>query len=189
LWRHAQEDAQMDSWGQVKKLTASDAQNYVRFGSSIAISRDTAAVVEAINGDGDGLNRGVAYIFERNRDGADNWNQVTKLAASDDEDHDAFGHSVAVNGDTVVVGAAFADGASADPGAAYLYQRNQGGADSWGQVEKLTASDAGASDYFGRSVGISGATIIIGAYGANAGAQTAGRPTFLDHNLIGSICR
>ncbi|MCH7580736.1 MAG: hypothetical protein IIB22_10885, partial [Chloroflexi bacterium] len=56
---------------------------------------------------------------------------------------------MAVSGDTAVVGANLEDGGAGDPldraGAAYVFERNQGGADSWGEVAKLTASDAQAS--------------------------------------------
>ena len=117
----------MDSWGKLGKLTASDAQDFDQFGVPVAISGDTA-VVGAVSKDGDGLNRGAAYIFERNRDGTDPCGQVAKLSASDAEDHDSFGHSVAVSGDTVVVGANGQDGVGGNAlGAAYIFERNQGG--------------------------------------------------------------
>jgi hypothetical protein len=152
-----------DSWGQVKKMTASDAEDGDRFGSSVSISGDTI-VVGAYLEDGAGSRRGAAYLFARNQGGADNWGQVTKLTASDAEDDDNFGFSVAISGDTVVVGAYSEDGAGTERGAAYVFARNQGGADNWGQVQKLTASDAADPHYFGYSVAISGDTIVVGAY-------------------------
>jgi hypothetical protein len=163
-----------DSWGQVTKLTASDAEDEDLFGDSVAISGDTI-VVGAYLDDGAGTHRGAAYVFERNRGGADNWGQVTKLTASDAEDNDVFGTSVAISGDTVAVGAWSEDGEGAERGAAYLFARNEGGADSWGQVAKLTASDAEDGDRFGRSVAINGNTVVAGAFwedgmGNNRGA-------------------
>ncbi|MCP4684169.1 MAG: hypothetical protein GY867_01875, partial [bacterium] len=144
-----------DNWGQVTKLTASDAQDGDRFGYSVAINGDTV-IVGADRGD----NSGAAYVFERNQGGtADNWGQVARLAALDVEDGDFFGFSVAISGDTVVVGAYWKDNNS---GAAYVFERNQGGTDSWGQVTKLTSSNPVIYAGFGHSVAISDDTIIVG---------------------------
>ena len=63
-----------------------------------------------------------------------------------------------------VVGAPLADTANgADEGVAYLYYRNSGGADAWGEVAKLTPSDGAVEDYFGWSVAVSGDTVVVGA--------------------------
>ena len=96
--------------------------------------------------------------------------EVAKITASDGAPEDGFGYSVAVSGDTLVVGAQLADidGKSAQ-GAAYVFYRNQGGANRWGQVKKLTASDGAEGDRFGWSVAISGDTIAIGAFNADVG--------------------
>ena len=58
-----------------------------------------------------------------------------------------------------------------DRGAAYIFVRNEGGADNWGPVRKLTAADAEDEDYFGCSVAISGDTVVVGAYGEDGGGQ------------------
>ncbi|MEJ2212001.1 MAG: FG-GAP repeat protein [Anaerolineae bacterium] len=94
--------------------------------------------------------------------------QVVKLTASDAAAGDRFGSSVAIDNDTVVVGAYWEDGAGTDRGAAYIFERNQGGtADQWGQAARLTASDAQDGDFFGCSVSISDDTVVVGAYGEN----------------------
>src|SRR5258708_16881185 len=92
-------------------------------------------------------NTGAGYIFERNQGGAENWGQVQKLTASDAAANDYFGYSVAINADTVVVGAY-------SKGAAYIFERNQGGAEHWGQGQKLTSSDGLGGHQFGLSVTI-----------------------------------
>jgi hypothetical protein len=97
--------------------------------------------------------------------------QAAKLTASDTEDWDWFGFSVAISGDTVVVGAHQEGG---DRGAAYVFERNQGGADNWGQVTKLTASDAANEDYFGGSVAISGEAVVVGASGEDGAGGNRG---------------
>ena len=72
------------------------------------------------------------------------------LSASDAETGDRFGWSVAVDGDLAIVGARWEDTGGANAGAAYLFRRDIGGADNWGEIKKLTASDAAAGDQFGR---------------------------------------
>ena len=77
-----------------------------------------------------------------------------KLNASDAAAGDWFARSVSVSGDTTVIGAYWDDDGGSDSGSAYVFSRNQGGNDNWGQVIKLTASDAAAGDEFGFSVSV-----------------------------------
>ena len=147
----------------MKKFIASDASGDGHFGSSVAISGDTA-VVGARRADGAGpTNSGSAYVFSRNQGGADNWGEVRRLTASDAAADDRFGSSVSISGDTVVVGPPSDDHAGPFSGSVYVFGRNQGGADNWGEVEKLTASDAEPEANFGRSLAISADTVVIGA--------------------------
>jgi uncharacterized repeat protein (TIGR01451 family) len=158
------------AWGQAAKLTADDPRINDGFGISAAISGDTIIVGawEEDGGPGNPLyNAGATYVFERNQGGAGAWGQTAVLAASDAQVGDFFGGSVAISGDTVVVGASGEDGGPGDPrpfaGAAYVFGRNQGGSGSWGQVVKLVAGDPQTNDFFGGSVAISGDTVVVGA--------------------------
>ncbi len=151
----------VDNWGEVTKLTASDAEDYDYFGGGVDIGGDTI-IVWASDEDGIGIERGAVYVFERNQGGTDHWGEVTKLTASDAEDYDKFG-SAAISGDTIVVGAMYEDGDGTDRGAAYVFERNQGGTDHWGEVTKLTAFETEDNQRFG-SVVISGDVIVVGAY-------------------------
>jgi hypothetical protein len=169
----ARNEGGADNWGQVKKLTASDAADGDYFGRAVAISGDTL-VVGAHGKDGTGSDRGAAYVFARNQGGMDNWGQVRKLTASDAADEDYFGYSVAINVDTAVVGAHSENGAGSDRGAAYVFKRNRGGMENWGQVQKLRASDAANEDYFGQAVAISGDQIVVGAYGEDGAGTDRG---------------
>jgi hypothetical protein len=161
------------NWGQVKKLTASDAQADDVLGRSVAISGDTV-IVGADWEDAGGINAGAAYVFGRGQGGADNWGEVKKLTTSDAQPTDEFGYGVAINGDTVVVGARMEDAGGSDAGAAYVFGRDQGGAGNWGEVKKFTASDAQADDSFGYSVALSGDTAVVGALGEDARGDSAG---------------
>ena len=96
--------------------------------------------------------------------------QQQKLVASDAADSDQFGCSVAISGETVVVGAPFDDGAGgSDQGSAYVFVRSGG---VWSQQQKLLASDAAAGDQFGNSVAISGETVVVGAASDEAQRQS-----------------
>lgn len=97
--------------------------------------------------------------------------EVARLAASDAAAGDVFGRSVAMDGDTIVVGSAFDDHTAVDAGSAYVFVRSGG---LWVEQAKLTAPDAGASDYFGLAVGISGDTIVVGAQSDDDVAVDAG---------------
>jgi hypothetical protein len=154
----------VDNWGKVKKLTASDGAAWDRFGWSVSVSigGDTA-IVGAWVDDDNGIESGSAYIFSRNYGGVDNWGQVKKLLAGDGSAYDRFGYSISVSGYTAIVGAYGDDDNGASSGSAYIFYRNQGGANNWGEVKKLLAGDGAAGDWFGRSVSISGYTAIVGA--------------------------
>ncbi|MEM7537803.1 MAG: choice-of-anchor Q domain-containing protein [Chloroflexota bacterium] len=158
-----------DNWGQVTKLTAGDESDVLRFGQSVAISGDVA-IVGANANDDNGVRSGAAYIFERNQDGPDNWGKVTKRTGSEASNPDAgFGKSVSIHGDVAIVGAAIADENMSQLGTAYIFERNQDGANAWGEVIKLTASDGTNGDQFGASVATNGEVVAVGAIGDFSG--------------------
>ena len=144
------------TWSQQAKLTASDAAEFDLFGNSVAVSGDTAVVGNRGDADG-GLDSGSAYVFVRS---GTTWSQQAKLTASDAAEFDLFGNSVAVSGDTAVIGADFDDDAGLNSGSAYVFVRS---GTTWSQQAKLTASDAAADDFFGDSVAVSGDTAVVGA--------------------------
>ena len=153
------------------KLNADDGANLDRFGISVAMDGDTLVVGASRDDDG-GTNSGSAYVYTKN--GSGTWSQQTKLNASDASENDRFGISVAVDGDTAVVGA-YNEGTSANkPGAAYVFNRNA--SDVWSQAAKLTASDRATDDQSGYSVALHGDTAMVGAHrddnanGVKAGA-------------------
>ena len=144
---------------EVAKLVASDGGSNSFMGGAVALSGTTAVV-----GGGTSGTANSAYVFIKDANG--DWVEQQKLTPSDGVTGDRFGVSVAVFGDTAVIGAERADGCSgscADAGAAYVFVRD--GAGVWSQQKKLTAGDAGAGDWFGGSVAVSGNTALIGARG------------------------
>ncbi|WP_417910106.1 FG-GAP repeat protein [Candidatus Electronema sp. PJ] len=141
-------------WSQQAKLTADDGAAHDWFGFSVAVSGNTA-VIGALGDTDNGNQSGATYVFVRAADGT--WTQQVKLLASDRAPGGLFGMSVAVSGDTAVIGDPSSD-------AAYIFIR--AGGDTWMQQAKLRASDGAAGDLlFGRSVALSEDTAVIGAYG------------------------
>jgi hypothetical protein len=140
------------AWSQQQKLTASDGQAFDEFGSTVSISGNTVLVgtVDA------NFFLGAAYVFVNN---GGSWSQQQELTASDGFEGDEFGSSVAISGNTALVGApgAFAGGAT------YVFVGNSG---VWSLQQELNASDG---DSFGSSVSISGNTALIGAAGTTGG--------------------
>ncbi len=155
------------TWTQQAKLTASDAASGDRFGSGVSISGESA-IISAPTDDDDGSSSGSAYVFVR---AGTTWSQQAKLTASDAAESDHFGDSVALDGDTAVVGSVLDDDGGVDSGSAYVFTRS--GA-VWSQQAKLTASDDEAGDHFGTSVSVSGDTALVGANLEAAGGGEAG---------------
>ena len=153
-----------DNWGEVTKITASDAALGDQFGVAVFLSGDTA-IVGAFADDDHGEGSGSAYIFNRNQDGADNWGEVTKITDLEGGVDDQFGYAVSISGDTAIVGAYSDNNDGNNSGSAFVFQRDQGGPENWGQVIALTASDADMSDEFGFAVMIRGDVAIVGARG------------------------
>jgi len=158
---------------QQTKILASDGQAQDNFGYSVAISGDgTTAIVAALYEDTNATNAGTAYIFTGS--GA-SWSQQAKIQASDAQQDDLFGTSVAISsdGNTAIVGAWFEDTGSGTAGAAYIFTRS--GA-TWTERAKIQASNLGFQDQFGASVAISGDgnTAIVGAINEDTGASNAG---------------
>ena len=152
-----------DNWGEAAVLQGSEAQPGDAFGISVDLDGDVLAV-GAFNQGGEA---GAVYLFGRNQGGAGSWGELTWLMAGDAAPDDRFGHSVALSGDTLAVGAYQESGGQGDPlsfaGAAYIFERDAGGSGHWGEVAKLTAGDAQPVDFFGWSVGLSGDTLVVGA--------------------------
>ena len=93
------------------------------------------------------------------------WSELTKLTASDNERFDNFGYSVSISrdGSTLAVGALSEDpNGISNAGSVYVFQNTNA---TWTEVQKLTASDKEANDWFGYSVSISedGSTLAVGA--------------------------
>jgi hypothetical protein len=156
------------------------------FGRSVGISGDTIVVgtdsedsnqTTITNGstassDNSATNSGAAYVFRRT---GSTWVNEAYLKAPNTGANDAFGQSVSIAGDTIVVGArnessnqttitngttASSDNSAPQAGAAYVFRRT---GNTWVNEAYLKAPNAGAGDNFGFPVAISGDTVVVGA--------------------------
>ena len=178
------------AWTQQAYLKASNAEAGDQFGYSVAISGDSVVVgawfedsnATGVNGtelNNSAYNSGAAYVFVRSN-GV--WSKQAYLKASNTKTLDQFGYSVAISGETIVVGANLESSSGAgvngtqdsytafNSGAAYVFVRSNG--TDWSQQAYLKASNTGASDQFGLSVAISVDAIVVGAL--NEGSSATG---------------
>ena len=185
------------NWAQQAYLKLSNTEGGEEFGRAVAISGDTIVAGAAlewsaatgVNGDqadNSAPVAGAAYVFVRE---GTNWTQQAYLKASNTEASDRFGDSVAIDGDTIAVGAVFEDSGATgangnqfdnsitNSGAVYVFVRT---ATNWTQQAYLKASNPGTSirsgftigDEFGTSVSVSGGTLVVGA--RNEASASAG---------------
>lgn len=154
-------------WLEEAKVTSSDGEIQDLFGSSVSISGDYLLV--GARGDDDlGSNSGSAYVFRR--DGSA-WIEETKLTASDGAVEDWFGVSVSLCGDRAVIGAFLDDDNGAESGSVYVFRRE---GSIWVEETKLLAADGSTEDFFGMSVSLSPARVIIGADGDDDNGSSSG---------------
>ncbi|HKY03620.1 MAG TPA: putative Ig domain-containing protein [Blastocatellia bacterium] len=156
------------SWTFQQKITAGDGANGDYFGWSVGLSGDTLVVGAAYDDIAGNLDQGSAYIFTRT---GGVWTEQQKLTIIGGLDYDWFGDSIAISGDTLVVGSPGDDRIHyTNAGSAYVFRRY--GA-TWALEGKLAASDGSSYDIFGGAVAISGDTIVAGASGDNIGTSAA----------------
>jgi hypothetical protein len=140
------------TWTEQAILTQSDSAGGY-FGGNLDLEGDTAVVTAWLNG------AGSAYVYVRS---GSTWTEQVKLTASDGSSLDRFGRGVALEGDTLMIGANSDDDLGTDAGSLYVFKRS---GTTWNQQQKLTPSDGAANDWFGGTISLSGDTALIGAMG------------------------
>ena len=175
------------SWAQEAYVKAANNDHSDQFGSSVALSGDTLAVgvnledsneTTITNGttassDDNSTNSGAVYVYKRT---GTSWAQEAYVKAANNGADDYFGYSVALDGDTLAVGAykedsnqttitngttASSDDSITNSGAVYVYKRT---GTSWAQEAYVKAANNDASDEFGKSVALSGGTLAVGSH-------------------------
>lgn len=172
----------IDHWEFERILTPINRQTNDAFGTTIAL-RDNLAVIggnansaTSINATGSLVGTGSAWVFQYE---IPNWTLTSKLARGQVERFagDNFGNSVAVDGDTMVIGAvnqALGETGKyfyADAGAAYVFKQFNG---SWNFEKKLVSPNRATSERFGHDVAVKGDVIWVGAPGTLSSSTAIG---------------
>jgi hypothetical protein len=183
-------------WEQQARLTAPVPRQNESFGTSVALAEDTIVIgasgdssaatgVNPVHDDTDATRSGAVYVFGRV---GTTWTQSAYLKPSNTQPGAFFGTSVALSGDTVVVGAPLESSSAVGvdcsvpgcrastpggkgAGAAYVFARSAG---TWSQRSYVKASNARAGAAFGQSVAISNGAIVVGSPGESSAARGVG---------------
>jgi choice-of-anchor B domain-containing protein len=136
------------------------------FGGAVLVTSDHLLISEPMNT----YRSGVLYVYERDAQGA--WAEAARLHPSDQEPQNRFGRALALEGNTLLVGAT---SRAKSTGGVYVFERDESGA--WREVALLQAADGAEGDALGRKVMISGDFVFASALGVDdrAGAVYAFR--------------
>ena len=156
------------------KFLASDGAISDQYSTSVDVYNNSIIVGAHLHNSMSNNDAGAAYLYELN---GMNWVE-TKFIASDVQQFDYYGISVAIDGSRIVIGAPKEDTNAFNAGAAYVYDWN---GSSWVET-KLMASDGGIGDHFGISVDIDGDRIIVGAYLNEISGNDTGAAYIYDWN-------
>jgi drug/metabolite transporter superfamily protein YnfA len=170
-------DVMLGQLAQQAYLKASNNQGSLEFGTGVAMSGDTLAIggfdpggisgIDVPETDDSAPGAGAVYVIVR---AGTTWIQQAFLKASNVDADDAFGEVIAIDGDTLVIGARYeasaatgvdgdqGDNSAPQAGAAYVFVRS---GTTWSQQAYLKASNTDAGDEFGANVAISGDTIVV----------------------------
>jgi hypothetical protein len=149
-------------WEEVDMFRAADGQPSDGFGKTIAVDGNILVVGAPYDDlvNGSFSSEGAAYVFERTDSG---WQEVAKLIGSDSHAQQGFGWSVAISGDTILIGAPLDTRDGARMGAAYVFEKPVDGWTSMTESQKLTPAIDMFAHEAGRSVAISGDTLVVSA--------------------------
>jgi len=151
------------------RLVAGDPVDAAEFGRSVAMDGNLVAV-GAGGADADSVSTaGAVYLFKRQGQG---YAPEAKLIAPDATEGAEFGRAVAIQGNTVIVGARFAQvGNLSNAGAVYVFKKHQG---SWRFVDKITSPEPADEDNFGRALAVQGNLLVVTARKENLNAADVG---------------
>ncbi len=158
------------SFVEIQKVTPSAASTNTRLGSfrSVDISGDWAVAGGA-----------KVFVFHRDQGGTDNWGVVKELTPSTGGSAAGFGSSAAISGSTIAVGApqeSVGLPTQLDGGAVYIFKKDQGGANNWGEIQRITTGNGEglSGNRFGSDVALFGSRLLVGIPQSTTGATGAG---------------
>ncbi len=130
------------------------------FGTYVEVGEDEVYIGESLND----ITPGLVYVYRRGADGS--WMEHSQLSASDGEPGDHFGRAIAIEGNTMVIGATVWNNTM---GAAYVFER-ESASDAWEEVARVTGADLEEGDAFGRKAALSGGRAFVASWGHNESA-------------------
>jgi len=174
-----------DNWGLVKTLKAADGAPQDWFGVHVAI-HGNYVVVGACNDDDLGSDTGSAYLYQKDEGGTDNWGFVKKFLASDAVVDDRYGVRVDVQDSTVAIGTRYktVSGLS-DVGQIYVYDKNWGGKNNWGEMAILNSPATLQKSGFGTSFSLSSNWLAVLSSEENGAATNSGAVHIFNYSLAG----
>ncbi len=161
--------ASADSFVQQNILTASTAQRGAKFGFSMAVGPDIAAIAAPETTIDGKLAAGAVYIFHL-VDG--NWVEVQQLSETTPKTGNRFGYNVAMNSNTLAISAFGYDGNGKDSGRVYLYQPTNDG--KWALQSSLQSPHPTTRERFGYNIALSGNNMAVATLRGPDGAKDAG---------------
>lgn len=161
LYTYARAGTTWSSTSETSQLTSVGVDQNTALGFSVSVSGDTV-VAGAPGVDG---SAGAVYVYVRPQSGWTNTTQLARLTATDRAPGHRFGTSVAVSGDTVVVGA---PGADSGAGASYVFEKPLGGWSDATQTARLVDEARLPDSGFGDSVAVDGTSVVVGAEAVNS---------------------
>jgi len=174
-------DSISGTWHEEAKLVASDGAKDAHLGFSPALFGDRA-LIGAYGDDDNGYSSGSAYVFAY--DGISRtWHEEAKLVASDGDEFDRFGYSVALHGTRAIASAIHDDDNGAESGAVYVFAYDSISG-TWHEEAKLLASDGAPEDYFGRSVALVGDRALVGASGDDDNGNDSGSVYLFEYDSV-----
>ena len=178
-------------WEEVQKLSGTAGGT---FGSTLDIDSDYAIIGDRLDdefcGGASGCNAGAAFIYKYN---GITWNLVKKIFPEDAAEQNFFGYKVAISDDIAMVSAQYDYNNFVNnndyrfTGSVYLFQKDEGGTDNWGQIAKFKSADLadGRSDEFGKAIDISNDYAVVGT-NHEGGSDQEGRVYIFYRNQNGA---
>jgi len=161
-------------------LLPSDVSQASKFGLTLALSGDVLVTSAPSWNVGGAQSEGGVYVFVRDP-ATGQWLEQKKIIPRNSALEWSF--NVAIDGDTIAVGVPYTStGQGFQRGAVYLYERDQGGTDNWGEVIKLSGSSLGDLAQFGSSLALSGDLLVVGA----PEPSSIGQVVFFERNRGGA---
>lgn len=128
------------------------------FGKRTILSGDIAAISANARDD--------VHLYGRNVEGPDAWGEIIQLNRGQ-PGSDSFGAGADLEATRLAVGAPFSNEVLFDGGAVWIYERDAGGPDNWGEVRQITPDDHVALDHFGSALDLEGDLLLVGSFGDN----------------------